>query len=474
MKFWTKKKLWASALAGAGMLHGPAALAADQDAVPPHPMAAASILNTDQAAALMAVNVIGEQLPVALAVELAKFARDLEDNDSIEQVQAVKAELALKASTAVASLGLNQLPALNGVALGVPFEPGTTLQTIVDTLGAANTVAWLAGSLIVPDLAPFLLPHNVRSVATYTDTATTTTTTGQSFVPLVTTNVAVGQNFTTTVRLDADVLTVAAVDQALVSDTLVVQVPVSTFASLTITCTRITIAALGRRCTQIATSTAAGTNDVALARNPSYRFAYPVNAGQFATRATASDALLIAYDLIGSVHSQVPASGLFASPFVLAPGFEALVPGTSLPELGTQSPPVTFYGLQTTSDARFLNTLTNGAVASALRIAGLAPLDLRNHPPVPSQSPLGTGLSLPRHRLGMTAGYKAREVRAQVPNFMFVRWHNLGSSTVTDALGNALGALSPTLVLPEPLVLPFASVGGIIGLFLTGSFFNKV
>lgn len=456
MKSWTKK-LWVSAVAGAGMLYGQAALAADEAAIPPHPIESASILNTEQAAALIAVNVIGEQLPVTLALELAKFARDLEENDNVEQVQAIKADLSQKVTTAVASLGLNQLPALNGTALGVPFSPGTTLQTIFDTLGAANTVAWLAGSLIVPDLAPFLLPHNTRSVATYTDTTTRTTVTGQSFTPLVTTNVAVGQNFTTTVRLDADVLTVAAIDQALVSDTLVVQLPVSTFVSLTVTCTRISAAILGRRCIAVSTATASGTNDAVLATNPSYRFAYPVNAGQFATRATGSDALLIAYDLIGSVHSQIPASGLFASPFALAPGFEALVPGTSLPELGTQAPPVTFYGLQTTTDAKLLNTLTNGAVASALRIAGLAPVDLRNHPPVPSQNVLGTALSVPRHRLGMTAGYKAREVRAQQPNFMFVRWHNLGSSTVTDALGNVLGALNPSLVLPSPLVLPFAS-----------------
>ncbi|WP_273452892.1 hypothetical protein [Nevskia ramosa] len=451
---WGRISGWA-ALAGAGLLFGGQAYA--QQAEPAVTIEAASILTTEQAAALVAVNVIGEPLPVALALELAKFTRDLEANENVQQVQAIKAELSAKTTTAIATLGLNQLPALNGTALGMPFQPGTTLQTIFNTLGTANTVAWLAGSLIVPDLAPFLLPHNIRSVATHTQTRTTTTTTGQTFVPVVTPNVAVGQSFTTTVRLDADVLTVAAIDQALISDTIVAQVPISTFVALTVTCTRISAPILGRRCLQISSATTSGVNDAVLATAPSYRFAYPVNAGQFATRSTASDALLIGYDLIGSLHSQVPASGLFASPFARAPGFEVLVPGTSLPELGTQSPPVTFYGMQTTSDAVLLNTLTNGVLASTLRLAGLAPVDLRNHPPVPAQGILGTGLSLPRHRLGVTAGYRATELRAQRPNFMFVRWHNLGSSTVTDALGNVLGALNPSLVLPESLALPFAS-----------------
>jgi hypothetical protein len=452
-----KHTLSASIVAAASLLYGQTAAAQSVEAAVTIDIEAASILTVDTAAALIAVGTLGEQLPAELALELAKFMRDLEANPDVQEVQALKAELAVKLTTAVAALGLNQLPALNGIALGVPFEPGTTLQTIFDTLGVVNTVAFLAGSLIVPDLSPFLLPHNIRSVATYTQTATANETFGAVFTPVVTPNVAVGQNFTNRTTLDVDVLTVAAIDQALVSDTLAVQLPVATQLDITITCTRITSAFLGRRCIQVSTATSLTTPAKVLATNPSYRFAYPVNAGQFATRATASDALLIAYDLIGSVHSQVPAAAQFKSPFTIAPGFEALVPGTSLPELGTQSPPVTFYGLQTTTDASFVNALTDGAVASALRLAGLEPIDLRRHPPVAPQGLLGTALSVPRHRLGMTAGYKARELRAQQPNFMFVRWHNLGSSTVTDALGNVVGALAPELVLPAPLVLPFAS-----------------
>lgn len=447
----------AAILAAASLLYGPSAAAQQTSVEAAISIDAASILDVEQAAALLAVGTIGEQLPAELALELAKFMRDLEANPDVQEVQALKDELATKVTTAVASLGLNQLPALNGTALGVPFAPGTTLQTIFDTLGVVNTVSWLAGSLIVPDLSPFLLPHNIRSVATYTKTRTANATTGNVFTPGLTTNVTVGQSFTNTTTLDADVLTVAAIDQVLVSDTLAIQVPVATQLSLTVTCTQITPAFLGRRCIRISTSTSLTTPSKVLATNPSFRFAYPVNAGQFATRATASDALLIAYDLIGSVHSQIPAAAQFKSPFTLAPGFEALVPGTSLPELGTQSPPVTFYGLQTTTDANLVNALSDGAVASAMRLAGLEPIDLRRHPAVEPQGLLGTMLSVPRHRLGMTAGYKAREIRAQQPNFMFVRWHNLGSSTVTDALGNVVGALSPDLVLPEPLILPFAS-----------------
>lgn len=452
----SKRQVWTTAIAAAGLAWMTSVHADGSQAVS---MEAESILATDQAAALLAVSAIGESLPAALALELAKFARDLEAGDNAAQVQAVKDELAETVTRTVASLGLNNLPVLDGSALGVPFAAGTRLQTIFDSLGAAHTAVWLAGSLLAPDLAPFLLPHNVRSIATHSRTRTGNTTIGRVFstVPLLTANVNTGDSFTSRSTLDADLLTVAGVDQALVSDTLVVQVPVATQLDITVTCTASRLVLGIRRCTAFSTSNALTTPDKVLATHPSWRFAYPLNAGQFATRATASDALLTGYDLIGSVHSQVPATGLFASPFASAPGFEALVPGTSLPELGTQAPPVSFYGLQTTTDATLLNTLTNGVLASALGIAGLAPADLRNHPPVAAQGLLGTGLSLPRHRLGVTAGYSAREVRAGRSNFMFVRWHNLGTSTVTDALGNLLGALSPSLVLPEPLVLPLAS-----------------
>jgi len=412
-----------------------------------------SVLTVAQASALIAVNATGETLPVELALELAKFARDLEANGDVAQAQAIKAELSTTVTRSVASLGLNNLPVLNGSVLGVPFSAGTTLQTVFDTLGLASTVTWLAGAVLVPDLSPFLLPHNIRAIGAYTRTRTTTATSGQPFTPLVTTGVTLGRNFTTTINLDIDLLTIAGIDQALVSDTLVVQVPVASQIDIKITCTRVTVGL----CTRISTTTTASTPQRVLATNPSYRFAYPVNAGQFATRATASDALMIAYDLLGSVHTRQAGTAQFASPFVLAPGFEALVPGTSLPELSTQAPPVTFYGLQTTTDATLLNTLTDGVVASALRLAGLNPVDLRRHPPVAAQGLLGTDLSVPRHRLGMSAGYRASEVRAGKTNIMAVRWHNLGSSTVVDALGNVLGALSPSLVLPSPLVLPFAS-----------------
>lgn len=445
------RKLWVSALASAGMLYGAAAHAQQVDAS--LSIEAASILTLDQAAALLAVNVANETLPADLALELAKFMRDLEANGDVQKAQALKAELAGKVTTAVAGLGLNGLPGLDGTALGMPFAPGTSLQTIYTTLGAANTLAFLTGSVLLPDLSGFLLPHNVRSIGTYTRTLTANATTGQPFILGLTTGVTVGRSFTNSTTIDTDVVTLAGVDGVFTSDTVAIQVPIAIKVDITITCTRVFLG----RCTAIGTMTSTTTPAKQFATNPSYRFAYPVNAGFFPTRATASDALMIAYDALGSVPSQVPAAAQFRSPFALAPGFENLVDGTSLPELSTQAPPVSFFGLQTTSDANLLVALNDGVAASALRLAGLEPLDLRRHPPVAAQGVLGTSLSVPRHRLGMTAGYKAREVRAGTPHIMVSRWHNLGSSTVTDALGNVVGALAPTLVLPPPLVLPFAS-----------------
>ena len=443
-------RLWApvAACAAFSLLNPVSASAAEMS------VQAQTTLTVDEAAALMAVNTLGETLPAELALELAKFARDLEQNPDVEKANAMREQLASDVAMAVATLGLNNLPALNGMALGVPFEPGTTLQTVFTTLGTANTVSWLAGSLIVPDLAPFLLPHNVRSIGTYTRTSTASQTIGAVFVPFLSSGVTLGQSFTIRTTLDADVLTVAGIDQALVNDTLVIQVPVATQLDIVTTCKKVLLG----RCTSVSVTSSLTTPSKVLATHPSWRFAYPVNAGEFATRATASDVLLLAYDLIGSVHTQVPASGAFVSPFAHAPGFEVLVPGTSLPELGAQVPPVTFYGLQTTSDAAALvNTLIDGVLGPVLRIAGLEPVDLRQHAPVAPVMILDPTLYLPRYQLGVTAGYKAAEVRAQKANFMFVRWHNLGGSTLTDALGNVLGALSPDLVLPDALVLPLGS-----------------
>lgn len=473
MKSWTKK-LWVSALASAGMLYG--ASAHSQQSDPGASVEAASILTLDQAAALLAVNVTSETLPADLALELAKFMRDLEANEDVQKAQALKTELAGKVTTAVAGLGLNGLPGLNGAVLGMPFAPGTSLQTIYNTLGLTNTLAFLTGSVLLPDLSSFLLPHNIRSIGTYTRTVTATQTTGSLIVPRVTrtitvlgrpvvvvvtpgTPATVGQKYRIRTTLDVDVLTLAGIDGVFTSDTVAIQVPLAIQIDvIDQTCTATTVVSGIERCTAVNTVLGATTMPAKqLATNPSYRFAYPVNAGFFPTRATASDALMIAYDALGSVPTQVPAAAQFRSPFVLAPGFENLVDGTSLPELSTQAPPVSFYGLQTTSDANLVIALNDGAAASALRLAGLEPLDLRRHPPVESQRVLGTDLSMPRHRLGMTAGYKAREVRAGTPHIMVSRWHNLGSSTVTDALGNVVGALSPNLTLPQPLVLPFAS-----------------
>ena len=191
-------RLWApvAACAAYSLLNPVSASAAEMS------VQAQTTLTVDEAAALMAVNTLGETLPAELALELAKFARDLEQNPDVEKANAMREKLASVVAMAVATLGLNNLPALNGMALGVPFEPGTTLQTVFTTLGTANTVSWLAGSLIVPDLAPFLLPHNVRSIGTYTRTSTASQTIGAVFVPFLSSGVTLGQSFTIRTTLD--------------------------------------------------------------------------------------------------------------------------------------------------------------------------------------------------------------------------------------------------------------------------------
>lgn len=398
-----------------------------------------SILNPEEAAATLTALIMGQQLPAPIELELAKFLTDFSSTDpqQIAPEMAAMGEQLAQFLIGTLTAGSNgELPmdrVPNLPIEGLPAGEMPSLDSIYAAYGAATTVSYLMAAYAVPDLAPWALPHNIRVVANQINTKTSNSTSGNAFTPLVTSGVTVGQSFTNTTTLDIDALIATALDQHTVNDVILIQAPLSTSLNITVTCTRVLL----NRCAGISTNVATTSNDKVLARDATYTFAYPLNAGQFPTRATATDLFQVAYDAMGSVHAQKPRDPIAASPFVNIPGLEALVPGTGLADLSTQAPAVNFYGFQ-------------GA-------DGLLPTPGSFALPTPSADSLPSldGLSLASNRMGPTAGYRVEEVRAGKTNVMVVRWHNLGTETLGKAIdgvtGQLLGSLNSTPALPLPL-----------------------
>ncbi|MGQ0620298.1 MAG: hypothetical protein ACT4QA_10315 [Panacagrimonas sp.] len=413
---------------------------------------AASELSPVAAGAALAATVLGETLPPGLQLQLIQFLRDTAANPNNPQGPAhldafSDALIQATLNTALNGVTLPDLPAL-GITL--PITPGQvpTIKQVWDTYGVAKTAAFLVGSLVVPDLAPIVLPHNTRSAGSYSKTVTSTVITGQPFVPLLTTGVVVGRNFTTTITLDSDNLVTTALDQNVVTDLIVVHAPLSVSLAVKGTCTRVVIG----RCTQVSQTSSTFQNDKVFATNPTFTFAYPINAGQFPTRLTAQDAFQTAYDALGTLHTQKARDPLVTSPFASLPGFQPLVPGTGLADLATQAPPVNYFGLSTEAGSLaqalsqglaspLLTALNQGTIRTRERAAYPFVLDLDGPGLLP-------GLAVPDYALGLTAGYRAAEVRTGKVSIMVVRWHNIGTSTVGETvnnLGTQLGGLGPVL-----------------------------
>lgn len=416
-----------------------------------------SILNPEEAAAVLTALILNQELPEALSLEALKFLTEFGSPDGQNGTPEM-AELAENLTRfligTLTTGGAGELPLNRLPALPIPFAPSNgvpSLNDIFTLYGIGTTVSYLVAAYAVPDLGPWVLPHNVRVVSDYIKTKNTTATTGSPFTPLVTTGVTVGQSFTITNTTDVDAIIATALDQHTVNDLIVIQAPFSISVGLTTTCTRVTL----NRCSNISLSTNLTNNDKVLARDASYTFAYPLNAGQFPTRATAMDLFQVVYDALGTLHAQKPREFTAASPFERIPGFEALVPGTGLADLSTQAPKVNFYGAQVSAGS-LADVGTSRALAPLLSALRLGNIDIRRSPAAaPAESPLplpvsisgslnGQSLSpfaLLDSRLGPTAGYRVDEVRAGKINIMAVRWHNIGTETVGKAVDNLVAAL---------------------------------
>lgn len=191
------------------------------------------------------------------------------------------------------------------------------------------------------------------------------------------------------------------------------------------------------RCTDLkVTTTTENVQDKVLATNASYTFAYPLNAGQFPTRATAMDIFQVAYDALGTLNDQKPREA------------------TAAPKVNSYGVQVTRGGAVDTAASRLLAPVFNALPIGPLNIRRIDPVVGNNTNPLPLPLPFqasgsvngqdfGSLLQLDS-RLGMTAGYAVNTVKTGKINIMAVRWHNLGTETLGRAIANLGSALQTT------------------------------
>lgn len=448
-----------------------------------NPLAGPSLLDPTQAAAALTALTMGRDLPAPLSLELSKFLGNFGNlspsGEQTPEMAAMAQDLisflvgSLTSAGAAPSLpnglpngipGLDALPGLDSLPgasnLPIPLASGSqpSLNDLFNAYGLGTTVAYLVATYAVPDLGPWILPHNVRSLTNYVKTTNNTATEGTVIVPFVTSGVSKGQSFTITNTTNVDAVIATALDQHTVNDTIVIQAPLSIEVKLTGVCN----AVLFGRCRDLKiTTTTENVQDKVLATNASYTFAYPLNAGQFPTRATAMDIFQVAYDALGTLNDQKPREATAASPLASIPGLSGLTSKLPLPlpldvglaDLSTQAPKVNSYGVQVTRGGA-VDSATSQLLAPVLNVLPIGPLNIRrvepvignNSNPLPLPLPFQTNGSLNGQdftnllqldsRLGMTAGYAVNTVKTGKINIMAVRWHNLGTETLGRAIDN--------------------------------------
>jgi hypothetical protein len=453
---------------------------------------AKSILTPNQAAAALVAGIIGEQVPSSVQLEVGKFFRDnapSANNSSAPQNLALFSNGFARGLVGTALSGPRTPRYQTNAALpALPVDPANppSLQTIFTLYGLAVTVAWMEAAYVAPDLAPWMSIHNTRSVGTYTktrsspgdaavgtfflsatcaarDPVTGKCTSVNLFSPTsnlaATKGVSVGTTWkSATTIVDIDILAGTALDANVLTDLLAFHLPISVGAGLVKTCTEtftfgtgLTVPSSFRGQTIcVADNGLTGTLvtaplDRVLATNAKYTFAYPLTAGEFPTRVTAMDILQVVYDALGSVWSQKPRVGIAGSPFSPYPALAPLLPylpGTSLPELTTQAPPVNYFGLQVNPNS-VVGTVGMTVINPLLAALKLGQIDIRVRSGVQTLDLAGyTGLPLPNPVLnwvnGPSVGYLAREVRSNKVDIMAVRWHNVGTTTVGQLVDNTL------------------------------------
>ncbi len=460
-----------------------------------NPLAGASLLDPTQAAAALTALTMGRELPAPLSLELSKFLDNFGNlspsGEQTPEMAAMAQDLisflvgSLTSAGAAPSLpnglpngvpGLDALPGINSLpgasSLPIPLASGgqPSLNDLFNAYGLGTTVAYLVATYAVPDLGPWVLPHNVRSLTNYVKTTNNTVTDGTVIVPFVTSGISVGQSFTITNTTNVDAVIATALDQHTVNDTIVIQAPLSVEVKLTGVCN----AVLFGRCRDLKiTTTTENVQDKVLATNASYTFAYPLNAGQFPTRATAMDIFQVAYDALGTLNDQKPREATAASPLASIPGLSDLTSKLPLPlpldvglaDLSTQAPKVNSYGVQVTRGGA-VDSAASQLLAPVLNALPIGPLNIRRVEPVVgnNSNPLPLPLPLPLpfqangslngqnftsllqldSRLGMTAGYAVNTVKTGTINIMAVRWHNLGTETLGRAIDNVGAQLQTT------------------------------
>lgn len=281
---------------------------------------------------------------------------------------------------------LTGAPAARFEALAVAAETPRTVwqQDTWDNYGLAVEVVLLAVAMQAPELAGWILPHDIRVMATHIAI--------RIVGPVREGNTNNGRVWT---QAYADAIVGIAMDNHGLVDALVFQIPITLYVELSWRCTR----TLFGTCVGWSYSTLSGPGDPVIATNATYTFAYPANAGQLATRATGQDLLQSVYDRLGRLSHAGETDYALRAQLADTPGAN---------ELATQAPPVSFAGTQLPSELADLWGFLRNA---------------RVHPPATGIDVAGAA-SIPAN-LGPTVGYKATKVQNGDLNILVVRWHNL-------------------------------------------------
>lgn len=312
-------------------------------------------------------------------------------------------------------------PAFVQLVMGELLSPSTPQNYAADEFNqhSTNMAGVYAAASEVPEVAAEVTPQNLRSTGSHITGRTVHGGSWSHQWSEATTDFLFG------VALDAH----QDVDSMIVQTGMTYRVDIYRYSHLHYYCSWWTCYWYTHTHTSVYYSTPARV----IASDVTFEHAFPAGAGQFATRAESSDALMLAYDALGNLNHQKAREATAAPPAdpELPPEVPALPPAPGLPpevpstpegrpglgDLGAQSPQVNYFGTQA---------------------------DKSMVPPAPPEAPDTSDVPEVRNRdnvdplaTGVTAGHQATTINSWESNLLFVRWNNVGTGTegATTTLG---------------------------------------
>lgn len=352
-------------------------------------LAEPSSLTTEDVSRLMDAAAQGETLSGDAALELARWLLASENVDGAIE-GAVREWVALTLLRGFNEAGVDA------------WQQGTW-----DDYGVALTLVYLAAATVDP--TGEMLPHNLRIPGIYIDLRLPAGCSG---------NLLRGYCF---IRLEVDLMALAALDWHFSTDVAALQLPLSIEIRLNWSC--------GWTGCQFWITTA--FPQVLIATDASWVFAYPAMAGEVATRVTDMDLLVSVYDRLGGIAYQ---KGRELTSAAIGGGtpVPGAVPGGTpgLGDLHAVAPAANYYGLQVPPEAP-RPALPALPATPALPAPAQALVDQAKAAPgsvhMRVRDDFGTA---PVDSTGLTAVFTMSQVRAWHLSIGIVRWKNIGTGAV--------------------------------------------